>query len=138
MASTKEANPVLWSTSATKTLSDNNWAVSDEFTLNTEDWDDHLWIKADNQGTPASGDTAQIKFLANDGSNNYNSPSGASSPQNVHLTTLDTYNNLDPDGTLVKIPAVAGKFKIAAKGNQTATRNIVLTIVCLTRRGAIA
>lgn len=147
MAASKVETQILWSSSNTKTLNSNNWFVSDEVTLDDSDWDGIIYARADNSGTPASGDTVDIRILytAGDvdnggGGNDYAdvNTSGSTAARANVLMFLDTYNNYDPDTSAAPINLSGKKFKIAARAPQGGSRSIVLALRLVTHRGAIA
>lgn len=147
MAATKQATQVQWGGANTKTLSTNNWVVSDEITLNDQDWEIMAYARADNSGTPASGDTVEIRVLytAGDvdgggGANDYPdlNTSGTTGAQAELLGVLDTYSNYDPDTFMRPVAGTPPAIKFAARAAQGATRNIVLAMRIETRRGPMA
>lgn len=148
MAVSKNEVQVTWSAANTKTLNTNNWVISDEITLNDSDWQAMVQARGDNAGTPASGDTVEIRVLYTTGdvdngggSDDYPdvNTSGSTASQAPLLGVLDTYNNYDPD-TFTRPISLAGKSKVkfAARAAQGATRSIVLAMRINTVRGAIA
>ncbi len=148
MPVSKVETQVTWAAANTKTLNTNNWVVSDEVTLNDSDWSALVYIRADNSGTPADGDTVELRLLptAGDvdnggGADDYPdvNTSGATAAQSMFLAMLDTYGAYDPDTCPVVLDSLPfSKFKIAARAAQGATRNIVLSVRVKTHRGAIA
>lgn len=143
MASSRTETQVLWSSSNTKSLNSNSWFVSDAVSFNIEDWDGEIQIRADNSGTPASGDTVEIRILytAGDldnggGGDDYPdvNTSGSTAAQASFAAFLDTYNNYDPDGTSVPVRTANKGFKIAARAAQGATRAVTLAVRLITHR----
>lgn len=136
MSSSKVEAQITWSGSNTKTLSTNNWVISDELPFNVEDWRGAVQFRADNTGTPANGDTVEIRYLytAGDldnggGANDYPdvNTSGSTAARGEVAAILDTYNNYDPDGVVVTVNTATKGVKIAARAAQGATRPIVVS-----------
>lgn len=99
MASSKNTQTVLWSASATVSVSAGATQTSDALSLNVEDWGGAVQLKADNDGTAASGDT--VDFYAAwsvDNGTTYDTTEHAQ-----HLATLNTYGSDTPG----EDPAVA-------------------------------
>lgn len=147
MAVSKVEQQVTWSAANTKSLSTANWFVSDEILLNDNDWEGAVQLRADNSGTPASGDTVEVRILytvgdldAGGGANDYPdaNTSGTTAAQANFLASLDTYGNYDPDGKLVPIDTSAKGFKIAARAAQGATRAVTFAARLIVHRNAIA
>lgn len=144
MASSKSESQITWSTSNTKTLSTNSWVISDELLFNVEDWSGMIQFRADNSGTPASGDTVEIRYLYTVGdldngggpTNDYPdaNTSGSTVSRSELAVLLDTYNNYDPDGSAVPVNTAAKGVKIAARAAQGATRAIVLSARFISHR----
>lgn len=61
MASSRSETQITWdSGSSSKSVSSGSTATSDAFSYNAEDWEAELAFSADNDGTPASGDTIDV------------------------------------------------------------------------------
>jgi len=127
-------------------MTTNNWYVSDEITLDAADWSAGIAVRADNAGTPASGDQVEVRVLYTNGdvdngggANDYPTmnTSGATGAQGNYLCLLDTYSNYDPDQTYRAVDATAKGVKLAARAYQGATRNITLAARLITHRGAV-
>lgn len=107
-----------------KTLSSATLFWFDEITINADDWDFGVWVHADNQGTPASGDVVNI-WLAR-------SMDGTNYPTDEHaqqIGQLDTYSTNTPgeDPAAISLPIPlngAQKVKIGFAAPQAGTRNI--------------
>lgn len=142
MASTKNETVVNFSSSAEITLNDNNWHVSDAVAFNVEDWDAEILAWADNQGTPASGDTVDVRVLYTNG--NVDGVAGddyVNQDNGEFLALLDTYNNDDGNGVVlssVPLRTCPDGFKLAVKAAAGATRNVKFRALLQTHRGAIA
>lgn len=63
MASSRVSTAILWSATASVTVTSGSNATSDAFTFNAEDWDADIQINADNSGTPGAGDTLDCYVL---------------------------------------------------------------------------
>lgn len=144
MASSKPESQITWGGANTKTLNTNNWFVSDELLFNIEDWDGGVQFRVDNSGTPASGDTVEIRYLYTSGdvdngggANDYPdvNTAGSTAATAEGAAFLDTYNNYDPDGVFVEVNTAAKGVKIAARAAQGATRSIVLSARYIAHRG---
>lgn len=146
MAASRQEIQVTWSAANTKTLNTNNWVVSDEITLNVDDWNAFINVRGDNQGTPASGDEVELRLLPTTGdvdngagADDYPDVNTAGSTgSGVLLGVIDTYNRYDPDWVSRRIETAPKKCKLAARAKQGATRNIVIAARIATIRGAIA
>lgn len=146
MAVSKVETQITWAAANTKSLNSTSWFVSDEITLNDSDWEGGIQFRADNAGTPASGDTVEIRILysvgdldAGGGANDYPdaNTSGTTAAQANFLALLDTYSNYDPDSKFCPIDTAPKAFKIAARAAQGATRAITLSGRLITHRSAI-
>lgn len=60
MAVTSETNQVTWSAANTKSVASSGVETSDDYTFDTNAFEATLVCKANNSGTPASGDTLNI------------------------------------------------------------------------------
>lgn len=145
MAASHEEVQVLWSSANTITLSDVNYHDSDEFTISADYTDLQVTVRADNAGTPASGDVCEVLFLATSGdvdnaagANDYPGFTTTTSAQANPIALLDTYV-YDPDMTTRVLPAGGskGKLRVRASG-WTSGHNIVVAARLSARKGAIA
>ncbi len=109
---------ITWSAANSLSVSSGSGSNSDNQTLNTDAIDRVITLKADNNGTPAAGDTVDFFLQATSGD-----PDGAGGdeyPDNEHsefLARLDT-NQSDPAIKTVQIRSVAfEKFRIRAVNN---------------------
>jgi len=143
MASSRVETQVTWSSANTKSLNSNSWFVSDAIPFNAEDWEAELQIRADNSGTPASGDTVEVRILytAGDvdnggGADDYPdvNTSGSTAARAELAAFLDTYSNYDPDGITVPLRTSAKGFKVACRAAQGATRAITVALRLITHR----
>lgn len=68
MASSRVETQITWSSANSVSVAAGATSTSDAFTFNVEDWDAALQLSADNDGTPASGDTVtfSVAFTAGD------------------------------------------------------------------------
>ena len=141
MALTRNEQQVLWSTASSITLSDNNAYLSDAITFDATDIAGALQVYADNQGTPASGDT--VSFYAayttgdilGDSSNGYDTTEHAQ-----FLGILDTYATNtpgeDPACKTLSISTVPKGMKLIAQAAAGATRSIIVRARLITQRAA--
>lgn len=117
---------VTWSSSDSVSVSSSSNATSDAIT-NTSGtvFQAKIELKADNDGTPASGDTVDFYLLESLGD-----PDGASTEEYAttthgqHLARLDT-NTSDPAIAVVHVPGPFYKFKIYAVNNSSARAQTV-------------
>lgn len=119
--------PVTWSSAATITVNSATVQVSDEISLNDYAVGLSITMNANNQGTPASGDTAIFKIRwATDGTN-FDTDEHAQ-----HLYTLDTYATNtpgeDPAQRTIGIARRGGKCKITVECANAATRNMLVDV----------
>lgn len=147
MAVSKVEQQITWSAANTQSLNSVNWFVSDAITLNDSDWEGSIQLRADNSGTPASGDTVEVRILYSvgdvdngGGANDFPdaNTAGTTASQANFLAMLDTYNNYDPDSKVVPIDTAPKAFKIAARAAQGGTRAITLAARLITHRSAIS
>ncbi len=119
MAVSKGSTQVTWSASSSVSVSSGTTATSDAMTFASDSFDGMITCKADNGGTPASGDTVDFYILYTTGD-----PDGASTDEydaadtlhGTFLCQLDT-NTTDPAQRTVQIPVSAKGFKIYASNN---------------------
>lgn len=121
---------VTWSASSTKSLTSNTTReASDAVSVHVDAVQASLQVKADNSGTPASGDTVDLWISWSPDATNYDTEE-----HSQFLGRLDTYATNDPG----EDPAgksfalnVSGKqsFKLLARGNQAASRNVTLSAI---------
>ena len=126
MSSSRVSTGITWSSSSSVTVSSSTPVTSDAFSLNVEDWECDLWVKADNQGTPAAGDVCDVYIAyAADGSN-YDTTEHA-----FFLFRLDTVaaNTPGEDPAMASVPirTASPSFKIIVSCPQSASRNMVVT-----------
>jgi len=140
VASSRNESQIQWSASDEVTLSSNNArSVSDALPLNAEDWEAELQLNADNQGTPASGDTVDIYIHYSTG--DILGGGGDDFPTNEYaefLCRLDTYGTNvpgeDPANKAVPIRTGAKAIKLSCEGPQVASRNIKVRARLVTHR----
>ena len=124
---------VEWdSGNASKSINAGGAASSDAFAFSTTAIDAMITVKADNAGTPASGDTVEFYLLATCGD-----PDGSSSDEypvdneeGILLAVLDTDAN-DPAVKTVTCPIAKGA-KLFAKSN--AASNAITVSACLNEK----
>ena len=129
MAYSRVKTSFLWSGASSKTVNSSTPVVSDAITLNDGDLLVDVTVRADNQGTPASGDVANNAIAVGDGTN-------FDTTEHVltfgYLFTLDTYGTNDPgeDPAQLTLPArckAGQQIKLVTTCPQAASRSIVLT-----------
>lgn len=123
---------VKWSNNDSVSVTAAATSTSDAFTFATGASEAMITLKADNAGTPASGDVVEFYLAASCGD-----PDGASTeeyPTNVahmiYLGTIDTYKQ-DAECLTVALP-VAVKGKIVAKN--TAASNAIVVSACVNQK----
>ena len=107
MAISKSETQITWSTSNSTSVSSGSTATSDDASIGGTVIDGSIKLKADNDGTPASGDT--IEFYMLDKSTDPDGGSTAeldTTEQGTLLAVLDT-NEDDPAITTVPLPTVS-------------------------------
>jgi len=115
-----------------KSVTAGGTATSDPFSFSATAIDALVTLKADNAGTPASGDTIEFYLLATCGD-----PDGAStdeypadSDDGILLAVLDTYAN-DPAVKTVSCPVAKGG-KLHARSN--ASSNAITVSACINEK----
>ena len=125
---------VTWSSSNSISVSAGSTQTSDAITLSTSAFAAMITLKADNSGTPASGDTVDFYALLScgdpDGSAGDEYPNDDS--HGIFLARLDTTAD-DPAIVTVSLP-VAKAAKIRAKSN--AWSNAVTVSACMNEKTA--
>lgn len=123
MASSRNETGITWSSAAYIDITSGSNATSDAFTFNVEDWDAALTLHADNQGTPASGDTVDVYVEWTSGSvdgsagDDYDTPKGAQWVARLNTYSTDS-DGEDPQQKTVALGVMAAKaFKLYAKNN---------------------
>ena len=120
---------VTWSAANSLSIAAGNNATSDVFTFSTNGSLAHIQLKADNDGTPAAGDTVDFFLLLTCGD-----PDGAGADEYdtvnhaIPLGTLDT-NSEDPALRTVNCPMVKGGKLYAV--NNSAGRAITVSACIL-------
>ena len=125
---------VLWSTASSKSVSSGGNETSDAFSFTSTAFDATITLKADNEGTPASGDEIDFYLLLTAGD-----PDGASTSEyptddsdGLFLATLDT-NSDDPAISTVNIPVSVGGKLHAVSG---ASSNSITVSACINEKTA--
>jgi hypothetical protein len=123
MASSRNETALAWSSVAYVDITSGSNATSDAFTFNIEDWDASLTLYADNQGTPASGDTLDVYVEWTSGSvdgsagDDYDTAKGAQWVARLNTYSTDS-DGEDPQQKTVQLPNIAAKgLKVYAKNN---------------------
>lgn len=138
MASSRSETQITWSAASSKSVAAAATETSDAFTFNVEDWDGVVQLSADNDGTPAAGDT--VSFFIAYTSGDILGDSGSDYDTTEHATflaLLDTVaaNTPGEDPARVTVPIHTGAlgFKIIAKNN-SAGRAITVRARVVTHR----
>lgn len=143
MASSRNETQITWSTASSLSISNGSNGTSDAFTFDASDWSCALQINADNNGTPASGDTLDVYILWTAGDVLGDSASDYDTVEHAQkLCTLDTYSTNtpgeDPARRTVLLSSVAPLgFKLYAVNNSSG-RSITIRARAVTLRGAVA
>lgn len=123
MASSRNETGITWSSAAYIDITSGSNATSDAFTFNVEDWDAALTLHADNQGTPASGDTVDVYIEWSSGNvdgsagDDYDTPKGAQWVARLNTYSTDS-DGEDPQQKTVALKVIAAKaFKVYGKNN---------------------
>ena len=134
MAVANNEQQVTWSSSNSVSVSAGSSQTSDAVTFSSTAFDGMATLKADNNGTPASGDTVDFYALLSCGD-----PDGASADEypnddsdGIFLARLDT-NVDDPALATVGVPIAKG-MKIYAKSN--ASSNAITVSACINEKTA--
>lgn len=138
MASTRNETQITWSAASSLSVSAGATQTSDAFTFNAEDWEAVVQLSADNDGTPASGDT--VTFYASYTSGDILGDSGDDYDTTEHaqlLALLDTVAanapGEDPARVTVPLNTAAKGLKIIAVNN-SAGRAITVRARVITHR----
>lgn len=122
MASSRVETQITWSAASSLSISAGSTSTSDAFTFNAEDWDGVVQLSADNDGTPASGDTVDfwIAYTAGDilgdTGNDYDTTEHATLLTRIDTVAANTPGE-DPGRCTVPVNTAATGFKIIAKNN---------------------
>lgn len=138
MASSRNESQITWSSANSVSVAAGATSTSDAFTFNVEDWDAALQLSADNDGTPATGDTVTFSVAYTSGDILGDSGSDYDTTEHAtYLTTLDTVSANTPgeDPARKTVPLSTGPlgFKIVAKNN-SAGRAITVRARVVTHR----
>ena len=125
---------ILWATASSKSVAAGASETSDAIAFSATCFDAMITLKADNAGTPASGDTVDFYALPTCGD-----PDGAGADEypsdendGTFLVRLDTNAN-DPAVSTVSI-SVAKGVKILASSN--AASNAIVVSACINEKTA--
>ena len=119
MAISKSNTQVTWSSATSKSVSSSGNETSDAHTFDSTSVSAMISMKADNGGTPSSGDTVDFYILYTTGD-----PDGAGADEydtvghGMHVGVLNT-NSEDPVRKTVEIPVSAKGFKVYAVNNSS-------------------
>ena len=135
MALVTTEQQVTWSAANSVSIAAGGNSTSDAITPTADTvFQAKFQLKADNDGTPASGDTVDFYLLESLGD-----PDGASTAEYAttthgqHLARLDT-NTTDPAGAVVWVPGPYETFKIYAVNN-SGGRAITVSVTMLEQTG---
>jgi hypothetical protein len=119
MAATHNQSQVFWSAAATQSINAGANATSDAVTFNTADVDGMISVKADNNGTPAAGDTVDVYILYSNGDPDADADSADEWDTVNEPIWLCNLNTLlaDPQIKTVPISVAAKSFKLYAVNN---------------------
>lgn len=126
---------IQWSTANSVSVAAGGNTTSDTFTLDATTIQASLQIKADNDGTPASGDTVDLWLQATlgdpdgSGANEY-----GTGEQDLHLGILDTNDN-DPALLTVQIPVPLVGGRVYAVNN-SGGRAITISAIILEQQSS--
>lgn len=135
MSLSQTEQQLLWSTANSVSVASGGNQTSDEIAHNNDAFQAKIQLKADNDGTPASGDIVDFYLLESLGD-----PDGASADefavaaQGRWLATLDTNAN-DPAEKVVWIPGPLYKSKLYAVNSSTG-RAITVSATILEHRSS--
>jgi len=143
MASSRVETQITWSSASSLSISSASNGTSDAFTFDASDWAAAIQLSADNNGTPASGDTMSFYILWTSGDILGDSGSDYDTVEHAqHLCTLDTYATNTPGEDparrtipLNNIAALGGKIYAV---NNSSGRAITARARLVTQRGAVA
>lgn len=134
MAVANNEQQVTWSSSNSISVSAGSSQTSDIASFSATAFDAMVTLKADNNSTPASGDTVDFHALLScgdpDGSGSDEYPNSDS--DGIFLARLDT-NADDPSVATVALPVAKG-VKIYAKNN--ASSNAITISACINEKTA--
>lgn len=127
MAVTKSLVQVTWSAANNQSVTAAGTATSDAFTFDATSFNAMIQLKADNNGTPASGDKVEFYLLYTAGD-----PDGAevadeydTTLQGTLLAVLDTFANDPALATVAVNPSAKGGKVYAA--NKAASNGITVS-----------
>jgi hypothetical protein len=132
MASSRNNTTVQWSGSGSASISAGAQQTSDAFSFNAEDWEADVQLSADNNGTPASGDTVTWQVAYSQDGTTFDTVEHA-----AFLALLDTYPTNTPgeDPSVVSVPlrTAPKSLKLVAKNN-SGGRAITVSAIITTHR----
>lgn len=117
---------VTWSSSSTVTLSSNTArSTSDAITVDPTAFAASLQVKADNQGTPASGDIMKVWVAWSLDGTNFDTEEHAEYLGPLNTVAADDPGEDPATRTFTLNPRARQKLKVILLGPQSASRNIV-------------
>lgn len=131
MAITRAQSQVLWSGASTKLANTAAEFVSDTITLDDTTVALSVQLSANNQGTPASGDTAIWRIQWSNGDVLADSGDDYDTAEHAQfLAQLDTFSTNTPGENparmTVSVTPVAKKFRLSCNCASGATRSVIL------------
>ena len=134
MAASNNELQIVWASAASKSVAAGAAEISDAISFSATAIASTVTLKADNEGTPASGDTVDFYALLSAGD-----PDGASTSeyaavkeQGTFLARLNTYGtSFDPAVSTVRLDVSVG-VKILAKSN--AASNAITVSACINEK----
>jgi hypothetical protein len=132
MAITRAQSQVLWSGASTKLANTAAEFVSDTITLDDTTVALSVQLSANNQGTPASGDTAIWRIQWSNGDVLADSGDDYDTAEHAQfLAQLDTFSTNTPGENparmTVSVTPVAKKFRLSCNCASGATRSVILS-----------
>lgn len=132
MAITRAQSQVLWSGASTKLANTAAEFVSDTITLDDSTVALSVQLSANNQGTPASGDTAVWRIQWSNGDVLADSGDDYDTSEHAQfLAQLDTYvtntPGENPARMTVSVTPVAKKFRLSCNCAQANTRSVIIS-----------
>jgi hypothetical protein len=127
MSITTEAAQVQWSAADSKSVAASGAETSDAVSIPDAAFAGEITLKADNNGTPSSGDTITFKILYTCGDPDGSGSDEYDTDDNAPVVAVLDTNVDDPAIVTVKLTNIAAKgFKVYAKNNN-ASRAITVS-----------
>lgn len=125
MALAKAQSQITWSTSDTVSVGSSSSDTSDEQSISDDAVAGELTVKADNAGTPASGDVLDVKILYNNGDPDADPDSADEFDTSANARVVRKLDTNSEDPVIVSIPIriSAKSFKVFVE-NQASSNSI--------------